>query len=232
MQLLERVSPGLSARVLATLFGATIAPMFAVAPAPPVAPREPITPILACHEDRTVERVVHAPAPHAFVATHATLVTSEGTLHCRLFADRAPIAVASFVGLATGQLPWRDPETGRVRTDRFYDGLTFHRVIPGFMIQGGDPAGNGAGGPGYELADELDPAAAFEPGTLALANKGPNTSGSQFFLMDGSADWLRGHHTIFGHCDELEVIHRIASVKRSSFDRPIAPVTIEHVSVE
>ncbi|MGE5184695.1 MAG: peptidylprolyl isomerase [Acidobacteriota bacterium] len=164
--------------------------------------------------------------------TRATLVTSEGTLHCRLFADRAPLTVANFVGLATGEQPWRDPETGELRTRPFYDGLTFHRVIPGFIIQGGDPVGNGTGGPGYQLADELDASQAFEPGTLAMANRGPNTAGSQFFIMDGTADWLRGHHTIFGHCDELDVIHRIASVKRSSFDRPVDPVTIEHVTIE
>ncbi len=232
MQLLDRAAPGRSSLVLATLFGATIAPVFAVAPEAPVAPAARVTPMIGCQETRIVDRLPSPPAPSAFRATQATLVTSEGTLHCRLFADRAPRAVSNFVGLATGKLLWRDPETGELNGRPFYDGLIFHRVIPGFVIQGGDPSGNGTGGPGYEFADENDPALEFTPGTLAMANKGPNTNGSQFFIMDGTADWLRGHHTIFGHCDELDVIHRIASVKRSSFDRPVSPVTIEHVTVE
>src|SRR5207237_1165368 len=133
----------------------------------------------------------------------ATIVTSRGTLHCSLDPYDAPIAVANFIGLASGQQGWRDPKTGGVRHTPFYDGLTFHRVIPGFVIQGGDPAGNGTGGPGYELPDEVGAAPPIRPGLLAMANKGPNTNGSQFFITDGSPDHLRGHYTIFGQCDDV-----------------------------
>lgn len=161
----------------------------------------------------------------------ATIETTNGTLHCALFPQVAPIAVANFVGLATGQQPWRDPATGRVRTEPFYNGLTFHRVIPGFVIQGGDPAGTGAGGPGYTLPDEVGADLAITPGLLAMANAGPNTSGSQFFITDGSPDHLRGHYTVFGMCEELDVVHAIASVPRADFDKPAKPIVIEHVSV-
>jgi len=166
-----------------------------------------------------------------FAFPRATLETSEGTLHCALFPQVAPVTVANFIGLATGQLAWRDPKTGAVSTEPFYDGLTFHRVIPGFVIQGGDPNGNGTGGPGYELADELTADLPIEPGTLAMANKGPNTNGSQFFITDGSPQHLRGKQTIFGMCEELDVVHRIASVPVGSFDKPVQPVVIKHVSV-
>ncbi len=231
MRLLDTVPARGSWLALGTLVAMTAWPSSPSPPLVPIVNEEPIVelPPPVPHELRAPTAADLARYPNL---THATLVTSEGTLHCRLFADRAPIAVANFVGLATGTQPWRDPETGYPRWAPLYDGLTFHRVIPGFIIQGGDPAGNGTGGPGYELRDELDPSLAFEPGTLAMADKGPNTAGSQFFIMDGSADWLRGHHTIFGHCDELDVIHRIASVERSSLDRPIRAVTIEHVTIE
>jgi peptidyl-prolyl cis-trans isomerase A (cyclophilin A) len=160
----------------------------------------------------------------------ATIDTSEGTLHCWLDVS-APIAVSNFVGLATGHRAWLDPRTGQIEQRPYYDGLTFHRVIPGFVIQGGDPLGNGIGGPGYEFADEIVSGAKFRPGDLAMANAGPNTNGSQFFITDGSTPWLDGHYTIFGHCEDRDVIHRIASVPAEG-DRPRTPVTITHVGVE
>ena len=166
-----------------------------------------------------------------FALPRATIETSEGTLHCALFPQVAPIAVASFVGLATGQLAWFDPKTGAASTEPFYDGLTFHRVIPGFVIQGGDPLGTGTGGPGYTFADELTADLPMEPGTLAMANRGHDTNGSQFFITDGAEPHLRGTSTIFGLCEELDVVHRIASVKTSGFDKPVEPVVIKHVSV-
>jgi peptidyl-prolyl cis-trans isomerase A (cyclophilin A) len=164
---------------------------------------------------------------------HAVAIeTTRGTLHCALFPEAAPRTVANFVGLATGEQGWTDPYSGRTKHIPFYDGLTFHRVIPGFVIQGGDPLGNGTGGPGYELADELGADLAIHPGVLAMANKGPNTNGSQFFITDGSPNHLRGHYTVFGECVDLDVVKRIASVPRDSMDKPLSPVTILHVTVQ
>jgi peptidyl-prolyl cis-trans isomerase A (cyclophilin A) len=160
----------------------------------------------------------------------ATIETNHGTLHCALFPQVAPLAVGNFVGLASGQKAWFDAH-GAMRTGRFYDGLTFHRTIPGFMIQGGDPVGNGTGGPGYQFPNEVSADLKFEPGMLAMANAGPDTNGSQFFIMDGTADYLRGNYTIFGMCSELDVIHQIASVKTGAMDKPVEPVIIEHVTL-
>ena len=140
--------------------------------------------------------------------------------------------MASFVGLATGQKAWIDPRTSKVTKSRpFYDGLVFHRVIPKFMIQGGDPLGTGTGGPGYQFRDELVPGLKHEPGTLAMANAGPGTNGSQFFIDEIEASWLDNHHTIFGQCRELEVVMAISAVPRNSADRPDDPVVITHVGV-
>ena len=162
----------------------------------------------------------------------ATIATSKGTLHCELFEQAAPMTVANFIGLATGQKAWLDPRTGKVTKGRpFYDGLVFHRVIPGFMIQGGDPLGTGTGGPGYTFHDELPPGVKHEPGTLAMANAGPGTNGSQFFVDEVQASWLDGHHTIFGRCREIEVIKAIANAPRDQADHPSPPVTITHVGV-
>jgi peptidyl-prolyl cis-trans isomerase A (cyclophilin A) len=162
----------------------------------------------------------------------ATIATSQGALHCQLFDDKAPATVASFIGLATGQKPWTDPRTSKtVRGKPFYDGLTFHRVIPGFVIQGGDPLGNGTGGPGYQFDDELAAELTHQPGTLAMANAGPNTNGSQFFVDEGAPSFLNGHYTIFGKCKELDVVTRIASVPRGPNDRPQTPVTITRITI-
>ena len=161
----------------------------------------------------------------------ATITTNHGSLHCQLFEDKAPATVANFVGLATGQKPWVDARTGKtVRGKPFYDGLGFHRVIPHFMIQGGDPLGNGTGGPGYKFDDELAGELTHKPGTLAMANAGPGTNGSQFFIDEIEASWLNNHHTIFGQCKEVDVVSRIASLPRGPGDKPEAPVTITRIT--
>ena len=162
----------------------------------------------------------------------ATIETSSGTLHCELFADKAPMTVANFIGLATGQKPWLDPSSGQVQQNKpFYDGLLFHRVIRGFMIQGGDPMGKGIGGPGYQFGDEFADGTEMGPGALAMANAGPGTNGSQFFIMEGSRPDLVRHHTIFGQCQELDVIKAITGVQTGPQDRPTAPVTINKVTI-
>ena len=158
-------------------------------------------------------------------ALEARIETPVGTLNCELFADKAPLTVANFVGLATGKKAWLDPGTQEVvRGKTFYDGLIFHRVIPGFMIQGGDPEGNGSGGPGYRFDDEIA-GLPMEPGTLAMANAGPKTNGSQFFIMEGSRPDLASKHTIFGKCNELDVVTKIANAPAEN-DRPQTAVTM------
>ena len=162
----------------------------------------------------------------------ATIATSHGTLHCELLDDKAPIAVANFVGLATGQKPWTDPQTKKtVRNKPFYDGLVFHRVIPRFMIQGGDPVASSSGGPGYTFEDELAADLTHKPGTLAMANAGPGTNGSQFFINEVEASWLDHRHTIFGQCKEVDVVAKIAAVPRAANDKPLEPVMITKVTI-
>jgi len=157
----------------------------------------------------------------------AVIQTRFGTITCRLDEVHAPHTVATFVALARGELP-----SGGGQQRPFYDGLTFHRVIPGFVIQGGDPNGDGTGGPGFERPDEIAPDLHFDgPGVLAMANRGKDTNGSQFFITDQAAPQLDLSSTIFGRCDHADVIHAIASVPRTSADRPIEPVAIEHVTI-
>ena len=142
----------------------------------------------------------------------ATIETSQGAIHCELFGDKTPVTVANFVGLATGKKPWLNPKTGTVEKGvPFYDGLTFHRVIPEFMIQGGDPRGTGSGGPGYRFDDEVNNGLVFDkPGLLAMANAGPGTNGSQFFITEVNPDHLNNKHTIFGQCKEVDIVKKIA----------------------
>jgi peptidyl-prolyl cis-trans isomerase A (cyclophilin A) len=164
----------------------------------------------------------------------ATIATTRGTLRCELFEQQAPATVANFVGLATGQKPWLDPRTKQVVKGKpFYDGLVFHRVIPQFMIQGGDPLGVGSGGPGYQFADEIAPGLSHQPGTLSMANAGPGTNGSQFFINEVATPWLDGRHTVFGHCKELDVITAIATVPRGAAapDMPNDPVKITKLTI-
>ena len=145
------------------------------------------------------------------------------------------MTVANFVGLATGKKPWRDPKTDRIETKPFFDGLIFHRVIPGFMIQGGDPLGVGMGGPGYSFDDEIWDGAHVGPGALAMANAGTRgghgTNSSQFFIMEGSREDLNQKHTVFGACGDLDVVQRIARVKTGENDKPVEPVVIRKVTI-
>jgi peptidyl-prolyl cis-trans isomerase A (cyclophilin A) len=161
----------------------------------------------------------------------ATIDTSLGTFHCELFADKAPMTVANFVGLATGKKAWQNPKTGSAEKGKpFYDGLIFHRVIAGFMIQGGDPLGVGTGGPGYQFGDEVNNGLVMKPGTLAMANAGPSTNGSQFFITEGAPSHLNNRHTIFGECKEVDLVTKIANVTKNRDDRPETPVTINKIT--
>jgi peptidyl-prolyl cis-trans isomerase A (cyclophilin A) len=164
----------------------------------------------------------------------AVIETSKGTIVCKLYEDKAPKTVNNFVGLATGTKSWFDIAKGQKLTTKFYDGLTFHRVIPGFMIQGGDPEGTGRGGPGYKFEDEIDQSLKFDrPGLLAMANSGPNTNGSQFFITVGKAEHLNGRHTIFGEVVQgYEIAEQIAKVPKDSSDKPFEPVVIKSVKIE
>jgi peptidyl-prolyl cis-trans isomerase A (cyclophilin A) len=166
--------------------------------------------------------------------TFATLETSKGSIRVRLFPDTAPKTVENFIGLATGSKPWRNPATGAQESGPLYEGTIFHRVIPNFMIQGGDPLGNGRGGPGYQFEDEVDGPRRFDrPGYLAMANAGPNTNGSQFFITQVPTPWLDGKHTIFGEVVEgMEVVDAIAGVDRDPSDRPIEDLRLERVTIE
>ena len=160
--------------------------------------------------------------------------TSMGTMTCKLFDKQAPVAVANFVGLATGTKEFTDPATKQKAKRPYYDGTTFHRVIPGFMIQGGDPLGTGMGDPGYMFNDEFDPALNFDvPGRLAMANSGPNTNGSQFFITEVATPFLDQKYVIFGQCDDhsVEVVKAIARVNRDENDKPLEPVVLKKVTV-
>ena len=163
----------------------------------------------------------------------ATLRTSQGTVQVRLFPDHAPKTVANFVELAEGGREWTDPRTRQATTGRLYDGTVFHRVIPRFMIQGGDPLGNGTGGPGYRFADEIHPDLRFDkPYLLAMANSGPGTNGSQFFITTVPTPWLTGKHTIFGEVIEgTDVVDAIAKTKTGPGDRPVKDVVVQSVTI-
>jgi peptidyl-prolyl cis-trans isomerase A (cyclophilin A) len=164
----------------------------------------------------------------------ATLETSMGTIRCRLFEDEAPITVANFVGLARGLHPWRHPSTGELMKAPLYDGTLFHRVIPEFMIQGGDPLGTGMGGPGYRFANEVTDALRHDrPGILSMANSGPHTNGSQFFITEAAHPHLDGGYNVFGLCDDLDVVHAIARVETDAqgISRPVADVVLEQVII-
>jgi peptidyl-prolyl cis-trans isomerase A (cyclophilin A) len=171
------------------------------------------------------------------VPTGPTIVldSTMGRLTCKTFDKQAPNAVANFIGLAEGTKDWTATSGGpKQHGKRFYDGLTFHRVIPGFMIQAGDPVGDGSGDPGYYFADEIDPALTFSvPGRLAMANSGPNTNGSQFFITENAVDELNGKYTIFGQCDAHSTLlaASIARVERNASDKPLTPVVISRVTI-
>jgi peptidyl-prolyl cis-trans isomerase A (cyclophilin A) len=165
----------------------------------------------------------------------ATLHTNHGDIVLNLFGDAAPKTVANFVGLATGTQEYTDPQTGAKSSEPFYDGVVFHRVIDGFMIQGGDRLGTGTGGPGYTFADEFHPDHSFNrPYLLAMANAGPGTNGSQFFITVTNTPHLNRRHTIFGEVADdasRKVVDEIATVQTGRGDRPVEPVVIESVTV-
>jgi len=166
--------------------------------------------------------------------TYATLHTSEGDIEVRLFPDHAPKTVANFVELAEGGREWTDPRTRQKSRQRLYDGTIFHRVIPGFMIQGGDPLGTGTGGPGYQFADEIHPDLVFDrPYLLAMANAGPGTNGSQFFITVAPTDWLNRKHTIFGEVTEgREVVDKIVNAPAGRNNRPTSEIRLESVEID
>lgn len=166
--------------------------------------------------------------------TYAIFNTSEGTIVCRLFEKEAPNTVANFVGLAEGTKDFTDPRSREKAKRPFYDGLVFHRVIPQFMIQGGCPLGTGTGDPGYRFADEFHPSLRHSAtGKLSMANSGPGTNGSQFFITVAPTPWLDNRHTIFGEVIEgQDVADKISNVPRDAGDRPRTPVVLQHVRIE
>lgn len=168
------------------------------------------------------------------VMTVATLKTNVGDITIKLYDDHAPKTVANFVGLAEGTKEYKDPKTGQPGSGPYYDGVIFHRVIDGFMIQGGDPTGTGRGGPGYQFADEFHPDLHFgRPYLLAMANAGPGTNGSQFFITVGPTPHLNGRHTIFGEVTGgQDVVDRIAKTPTGPMDRPVNDIVINSVSIE
>ncbi|HLI04519.1 MAG TPA: peptidylprolyl isomerase [Terracidiphilus sp.] len=186
------------------------------------------------------EELPDAPAATAEAATvpngpFVVMDTSMGRITCQFYQKQAPNTVANFIALAEGSKSWTDPATQKIERNKpFYDGTTFHRVIPEFMIQGGDRLATGMGGPGYTFDDELDPNLSFDrPGRLAMANSGPNTNGSQFFITETAYPSLDGHYTLFGQCDDpsVEVVKAIARVPRDDNDKPLSPVTLEKVTI-
>jgi len=222
--------------VLAAALAATFC-ILAQQSTPPAAPDskpqiKPATP--------AAEELPDSPAPQAAALVHPngpTVVfdTSMGRITCQFYERQAPKTVANFIALAEGTKDWTDPVSHKkMHGKRLYDGTTFHRVIPGFMIQGGDPAGTGMGDPGYQFDDEFDPNLNFDvPGRLAMANSGPNTDGSQFFITEQAYDSLNQHYSLFGQCDQdgVEVVKAIARVSRDSDDKPLTPVILRKVTI-
>ncbi|MCX6432016.1 MAG: peptidylprolyl isomerase [Actinobacteria bacterium] len=169
------------------------------------------------------------------MTTTATIHTTLGDIRVTLFADQAPKTVRNFTGLAEGSLEWTDPRVRAKSTAPLYDGTVFHRIIPGFMIQGGDPLGTGTGGPGFKFEDEFHPELSFDrPYLLAMANAGPNTNGSQFFITVAATTWLNFKHSIFGEVADQEsrdVVDAIAAVPTGQGDRPREDVVISSIDI-
>lgn len=189
------------------------------------APKKPSTPAAAPKPVRPMP-----PKPYAVIDTTA------GKMVCQLFPDKAPIGVENFIGLATGTKDWKNPVSGATKHGvPLYDGTIFHRVIPSFMIQGGDPAGNGSGDPGYKFKNEVSSDLLFDkPGRLAYANAGPDTNGSQFFITEVAVPHLNGGYTIFGQCDDptVELVKQIARMATDPRnDKPFRPVKINHITI-
>ena len=168
--------------------------------------------------------------------TIAVLHTNAGPIRVELFDYHAPKTVRNFVGLAEGTQEYTDPRTGQPGSGPYYDGTIFHRVISGFMIQGGDPTGTGRGGPGYQFNDEIHPDLQFtRPYLLAMANAGPGTNGSQFFITVGATTWLNGKHTIFGEVaddDSRKIVDSVATTRTAAGDRPVEDIVLERVEIQ
>ena len=179
-----------------------------------------------------------APVHHAGTGQPTAIIeTTAGSMTCRLFPDKAPIGVENFIGLATGKKDWKNPVSGATKHGvPLYDGTIFHRVIPGFMIQGGDPKGDGTGDAGYKFKNEISSDLPFDrPGRLAYANSGPDTNGSQFFITEVATPHLNGKYTLFGQCDDVTValVKQIAHMATDpSNDRPFRPIKITHIKIE
>jgi cyclophilin family peptidyl-prolyl cis-trans isomerase len=163
---------------------------------------------------------------------YATIETDMGKLECQLFEQKTPTTIANFVGLARGTRPWLDAKDDTWKKVPLYDGVPFHRVIPKFMVQTGDPAGSGTGGPGYVIKDEFDPALRHTgAGILSMANRGKNTGSSQFFITVAATPHLDDKHTVFGKCKDAKVAISISEVKRNPMDRPLEPVHIKTIKI-
>lgn len=186
-------------------------------------------------EDKKVEQTSteNKQAPVLEKGTYAKIKTTLGDITCRLFADKAPKTVANFVELATGKKEYTDPKTQEKTTGKFYDGIIFHRVIPGFMIQTGDPLGMGYGGPGFKFEDEFHPELKHsKPGILSMANSGPNSNGSQFFITHDATPHLNNRHSVFGEVvDGMDVVNAIGDVDRDRSDKPLEPVVMQSVEI-
>ena len=167
------------------------------------------------------------------MAVYAHFETTLGNFTVELFEDKTPKTVANFVALARGLRIWKDPKTGEWAKKPLYDGTIFHRVIPEFMIQGGDPLGTGTGTPGYEFADEFRPDLVLDKGgVLAMANRGPATNGSQFFITEKETPWLNGRHTVFGQCDNVDLVKKMGRVPADGRNRPNDPITLKKVTIQ
>ena len=214
----------------AFLFPALAAAALASAPAQQSAP--PATPPPQDLPDAPTANIAVTIVPNGPMVV---MDTTLGRITCQFYQKQAPQAVANFIALAEGSKDWTDPTTNKVQHNKpLYNGTIFHRVIPEFMIQGGDPAGTGMGNPGYAFNDEIDPNLSFDrPGRLAMANSGPNTNGSQFFVTEQAYDSLNGHYSLFGQCDDagVAVVKAIARVPRNADDKPNTPVILQKVTI-
>jgi peptidyl-prolyl cis-trans isomerase A (cyclophilin A) len=195
--------------------------------------------VFAQTSSKPAEEIPDAPAATAAAMTRpngptAVLDTSMGRITCQFYQKQAPLAVANFIALAEGTKDWTDPASGKKQHKPYFNGTIFHRVIPGFMIQGGDPTGTGTGDPGYKFKDEFDPNLNFDqPGRLAMANSGPDTNGSQFFITEQGYASLNQHYTLFGQCDaaSVNVVMAIAHVQTNASDKPLTPVVLKKVTI-
>ncbi|HEX6803974.1 MAG TPA: peptidylprolyl isomerase [Terriglobales bacterium] len=191
-------------------------------------------PLIAASQSTPAKKPAAKKPLPSYTPPTAIIDTTAGKLRCELFPRKAPIGVANFIGLATGTKDWTNPQGKHIHGKPLYDGTIFHRVIPEFMIQGGDPAGNGRGDPGYRFKNETSPDLTFDrPGRLAYANAGPDTNGSQFFITEVPYPSLDGNYTIFGQCDDpsVEIVKQIARMPRDGNDKPDNPVKINHITI-